>query len=164
MDKVTKNKKAFSPIKATLFLVAICILAGALIMKFGGDYVKNITTETEEYKSSLSCGIDEKAKIIGACFDRSDEKINLVIENSQNSVINNENFYIKLTQEFGFDLKPFFIEKMDKAEIQQNHLTYNPNQGIPQRISLVQVIKQNKKETLCLETAKEVYVDACASR
>lgn len=155
------HKKAVSPAIATIIVVALCLVLGAIIMRFGGDYIKNLSAETEEYEGRISCSIDVEIEIMNACFDRENSRIDIVVANKRSKAIKNDNFYIQIYQENGIDFQPFKIDNLAAGEIKKSHARYKTEQGDPTKISIIPVIKSSDREIICGEDAEEVNVIEC---
>ncbi|MBD3313396.1 hypothetical protein GF345_03055 [Candidatus Woesearchaeota archaeon] len=83
------DKKAVSPLIATVLLIAFAVALGAVVMNWGRSYVED-TAEFAQEKSSteITCSMDIRTEIIKIgetsqiCYDDDAETLNFTIQNS----------------------------------------------------------------------------------
>jgi len=77
------NKKAVSPLIATVLLIAFAVALGAVVMNWGRSYVET-TAEYAERGSDIQilCSRDINLKTDDVCYDTDDDTIEFTLENA----------------------------------------------------------------------------------
>lgn len=89
MVSILLNKKAVSPLIATVLLIAFAVSLGVVVMNWGRDYVETTAKDTsEKVDADLSCQMDIKlgvkniGKIEKLCYNGSGKIIEVMLENT----------------------------------------------------------------------------------
>ncbi|MBU1246073.1 MAG: LamG domain-containing protein [Nanoarchaeota archaeon] len=88
------NKKGISPLIATVLLIGFTIVLASLVFRWGGDFFRDQTRETEEEIEQVLVlsGVEVKVKDID--FPNTYNKIKLLIENKREIII--EGFIVRI--------------------------------------------------------------------
>lgn len=88
-SRIFVNKKAVSPLIATVLLIAFAVALGAVVMNWGRGYVDETTAfATEKSNKEIRCSMDINMKFIEfddvkqICLDNGTNTINFTIHNS----------------------------------------------------------------------------------
>ena len=81
------NKRAVSPLIATVLLMAFAVALGAIVMTWGKNYVTD-TTHNAENDNGIKCAFDVAGEVIGtegsakACYDQVAHTLSFIFKNN----------------------------------------------------------------------------------
>ena len=85
------KKKGVSPLIATVLLIAFAVALGAVVMNWGRGYVQETTEKaTESSAGDLACTSDVDIGLMDIdgirqfCFNRSEDRVEFILENRKN--------------------------------------------------------------------------------
>ena len=140
--KTRYNKKAFSPLLATILLIGFTILLAALVFTWSGRF---ITTTEEVIGTMIQSSEDLGIEIEDVAYD-SYGTLSLTVENKQNNLI--DNLTVILTGEEG--TQAIIISGLNQYETNRFTIFFNPLiTGINlTKIEVIPVTIQDKKYLL----------------
>ncbi|MDP2750809.1 MAG: hypothetical protein Q8O89_08315 [Nanoarchaeota archaeon] len=164
--KFLKNKKAVSPLIATILLIAFAIALGAVVMNWGSTYVKKQTEDIESKSNAdIKCSTDSYLRVLSIngvpqiCLRNSStpERVEFLLENGPNTDLEGVLVTLVYNGTTGSDTNVTLVSQIiQKARTAKLNVTYNTASfGLLKQVRVAPVMKiQNVKDTvICSKSA-----------
>ena len=144
------NRKAVSPLIATVLLISFAVALGAVVMAFGSK-----TFEESFTKNCLNIDL----KISSACYAPVSQKLKMDLLNNGKADIASFKLWIAGDSVF----KTTIEEKINKGESISKEVDYNPSTyGEASSISIIPSVKKGDQTIWCIDnTASKQKLSAC---
>ncbi len=159
------NKRAITPLVATILLVAFSVGLGALVMSWGEEYIEEkaeFVQGTAEVKSGCDAAKIDIIKIGGqAQICMGAEGIQLWLDNGPD--IDLYNIHVRIAGEAGVDVKEGILsEPLIKANAVKSSIQYNRSIGQILQVKLTPKIWTGRDVAICSQNAITVErISAC---
>ncbi len=138
---ITLNKKAVSPLVATLLLIAFAVALGFIVMNWGNSYIEEKAEFTVGPKDVSSCNLVELSIIkVGGmekiCYNPADYSIEVFLENGPEIRI--DDLQVRIIGSSGiFSLDSVLDMPLERATARQVKFSYSPEIGGIQQVKLI---------------------------
>ena len=138
------NKRAISPLVATILLIAFAIALGLVVMNWGKSYIEEKAEFTAGAADLSGCGLVELSiiQVSGRdkiCYNPNDFSIEVFLENGPDATI--EDFQVRIVGDHGIKtLESVLDRKVDAGVSAQVRFNYPSGLGEVQQVRLTPVI------------------------
>ncbi len=128
--KIFQNKKAVSPLIATVLLIAFAVALGAVVMNWGSDYVKQTAKSTSaKSDADIRCSTETDLNIIELdgrpklCYNSANKEIEFILENRANT--NAEGIQVTVFGAPSTITRVLFNETFAKGDVKKLSVSYD---------------------------------------
>lgn len=167
IGRISRSRKAVSPLIATVLLIAFAVALGAVVMNWGRSYVEDTAAFAKEKSSTeIKCSMDIRTEIIKIgensqiCYDEDSETINFTIQNSGTARVDG----MRVQAIGNASIVSLEInETFNIAEPRRKYMNYSlEGNGSIQQVRFTPMITVEEKGVWCAQNALKVEsIDVC---
>lgn len=173
--RLQKNKRAVSPLIATVLLIAFAVALGAVVMNWGRGYVEETADFAKQRSDSdVKCSAEVDIDIVEIddaqqiCYNDTAERIEFMVENVKDKDI--EKLQVRIIGEDSRVPNSTIVEYtngdpiLPKYEARFLNVSYdNDTMGLPSQVKITPIIRVGSEDITCGSTGLEfASVKSCA--
>lgn len=156
MSTKRMNKKAVSPLIATVLLIAFAVALGAVVMSWGRSYVTEAQSSANQIGSMVGCSgisavvstVDNQLKL---CINNKTSSIKFILENNGAPL---DGLKFTVIGDKNVDNPISLLEyHIDTAKTISENITFDASVGAVQQVKIIPRIMSSGKESFCTDSA-----------
>jgi flagellin-like protein len=164
--EVMMNKKALSPLVATILLIAFAIALGVVVMNWGKAYIEEKAEFTAGPRGSAACGVMDLSAIkVGGndrvCYDPADNSITAFLENGPDVRI--DDISVRVVGSGGIEeIETTLGDPLEKGGSAKIKFNYPANVGAVQQVKFTPIVISEGERIPCTgEAAVSESISKC---